>query len=86
MLNPLLSLAVTGIDNELNGLQGEGWKKVIPFDNIEDWTRLQNFLELKLSGHTNTLTEASSLIKKFKKGETQADQRYRNALDNFYTI
>ena len=41
-------------------------------------------LGLKLSGHTDTLTEASNPIDELcKRGEIQNEQQYRNALDKF---
>ena len=41
-------------------------------------------LALKLSGHTNTLTEASSLLDELnKKVEMEIDQEHRNALGTF---
>ena len=49
-------------------------------------TRLEILLGLKLSGHTNTLTEASNLIDEiYKRGEVQNEQQNRNALDKFST-
>ena len=68
-------------------LQGEEVKIIIP-SNIDDiYTRLQILLGLKLSGHTDTLTEASNLIDElYKRGEIQNKQQYRNALNKFYII
>ena len=42
-------------------------------------------LGLKLSGHTDTLTEATSNLKDdlYKTGEIQNKQQYRNALNKF---
>ena len=49
-------------------------------------TRLEILLGLKLSGHTDTLTEASNLIDEiYKRGEVQNEQQNRNALDKFST-
>ena len=45
-----------------SGLQGEGVKIVILCNTIDFYTRLEILLGLKLSGHTDTLTEASNLI------------------------
>ena len=69
-----------------NNLQGEGVKNIIP-SNINDiYTRLEILLGLKLSGHTDTLTEASNLIDElYKRGEIQNKQQYRNALSKFQT-
>ena len=66
-------------------LQGEGVKIIIPSNIIDIYTRLEVLLGLKLSGHTNTLTEASNLIDElYKRGEIQNKQQYRNALDKFF--
>ena len=44
-------------------LKGKGIEKIIIPSNIIDiHTRLEVLLELKLSGHTDTLTEASALV------------------------
>ena len=53
-------------------LQGEAVKIIIP-SNINDiYTRLEVLLGLKLSGHSDTLTEASNLIDElYKQGEIQ---------------
>ena len=41
-------------------LQGEGLKIIIPSNMIDIYTRLEVLLGIKLSGHTDTLTEASN--------------------------
>ena len=65
-------------------LQGEGVKMIIPSNIIDIYTRLETLLGLKLSGHTDTLTEASYLIDElYKRGEIQNQQQYRNALNKF---
>ena len=66
-------------------LKGRGIEKIIIPSNIIDiYTRLEILLGLKLSGHTDTLTEASNLIDEFyKRGEIQNKQQYRNALNKF---
>ena len=67
-----------------NNLQGEGVKIIIPSNIIDIYTRLEVLLGLKLSGHTDTLTEASNLIDElYKRGEIQNKQQYRNALNKF---
>ena len=68
-------------------LQGRGIEKIIiPNNIIEIYTRLEVLLGLKLSGHTDTLTEASNLIDElYRLGEIQNKQQYRNALDKFLT-
>ena len=62
-------------------LQGQGIEKFIIPSNIFDiYTRQEILLGLKLSGHTDTLTEASNLIDElYKRGEIQNKQQYRNA-------
>ena len=68
-------------------LKGQGVKIVIPNNIIDIYTRLEVLLGLKLSGHTDTLTEASNLIDElYKRGEIQNKQQYRNALNKFQTL
>ena len=50
------------IENESGDLEGEGLQIIIPSNIIDNYTRLEILLGLKLSGHTDTLTEASNLI------------------------
>ena len=73
------------ISDVSDGLQGEGIEKIIIPSNIIDiYTRLEILLGLKLSGHTDNLTEASNLIDElYRRGEIQNKQQYRNALDKF---
>ena len=68
-------------------LKGQGIEKIIIPSNIIDfYTRLEILLGLKLSGHTDTLTEASAFLDQlYKLGEIQNKQKYRNALDKFST-
>ena len=67
-----------------NDLQGDGIKFIIHSNIIDIYTRLEVLLGLKLSGHTDTLTEASNLIDElYKRGEIQNKQQYRNALNKF---
>ena len=48
---------------EPDNLKGQGLEKIIiPSSMIDIYTRLEILLGLKLSGHTDTLTEASNLI------------------------
>ena len=84
--NPTLQ-AFENIEDVSDGLQGEGVKLILP-SNINDIdTRLEILLVLKLSGHTDTLTEASNLIdESYKVGEIQNKQQYRNALHKFSTL
>ena len=75
------------IKDSSDKLEGEGIKIIIPSNIINIFTRLEILLELNLSGHTDTLTEASNLIiELYKRGEIQNKQRYRNALIIFFTL
>ena len=69
-------------------LKGRGIEKIIiPSNIINIYTRLEVLLGLKISGHTDTLTEASNLIGElYKRGEIQNKQQYRNALNKFFKI
>ena len=73
---------------EPDNLKGQGIEKIIIPSNIfEIFTRLEVSLGLKLSGHTDTLTEASNLIDElYKRGEIQNKQQYRNAPNKFSAI
>ena len=73
---------------ESDNLEGEGVQKIIiPSNKIDIYTRLEVLLGLKLSGHSDTFTEASNLIDELhKQGEIQNNQQYRNALNKFQTI
>ena len=74
------------IEDRKDILQGEGVKIIIPSNIIDIYTRLEVLLGLKLSGHTDTLTEASNLIDElYKRGEILNKQQYRNALNKFST-
>ena len=68
-------------------LVGQGIEKnIIPSNIIHIYTRLEVLLGLKLSGHTDTLTDASNLIDElYKRGEIQNKQQYRNALNKYST-
>ena len=68
-----------------NDLEGQRIPKIfIPSKIIDINTRLEILLGLKLSGHTDTLTEASNLIDELcKRSEIQNKNQYRNALDKF---
>ena len=69
-------------------LRGRGIEKIIIPSNISDiYTRLEVLLGLKLSGHCDTLTEASNLIDElYKLGEIQNKQQYRNAPNKLQTL
>ena len=74
--NPILP----AIENVFDDLHGEGVKFIIPSNVIDIYTRLEILLGLKLSGHTDTLTEASNLIDElYKRGEIQNEQKFQNA-------
>ena len=74
------------ITDDSDDLQEEGIKTIIPSNKIDIYTRLEILLGLKLSGHTDTLTEASNLTDElYKRGEIQNEQQYGNALDKFST-
>ena len=67
-------------------LEGQGVTIIIPSNIIDIYTRFEILLGLKLSGHSDTLTEASALIHElYKLGEIQNKQQYRNALDKLST-
>ena len=69
-----------------HNLKGEGVKIIIPSNIIDIYTRLEALLGLKLSGHTNTLTEASALIDElYKRDDIQNKQQYQNALNKVST-
>ena len=72
---------------EPTDLKGQGVKTIIPSNIIDIYTRLEVLLGLKLSGHTDTLSEASNLIDElYKRGEIQNKQQYRYAINKFSTI
>ena len=66
-------------------LEGRSFEKIIIPSNIIDiYTRLEILLGLKLTGHTDTLTEASALLDElYRLGEIEKKYQYRNALDKF---
>ena len=67
-------------------LEGRGVKTIISSNIIDIYTRFEVLLGLKLSGHSDTLREASNLIDElYKRGEIQNKQQYRNALEIFQT-
>ena len=70
-----------------DNLKWEGVKIIIPSNIIDIYTRLEVLLGLILSGHTDTLIEASNLIDEiYKRGEIQNKQQYRNAPNKFQTL
>ena len=82
------------LDNEVSRilnlntkLKGRGVEKIfIPSNIIDIYTRIEVLLGLKISGHNDTLTEASNLIDDlYKRGEIQKKQQYGNAPNKFLT-
>ena len=74
------------ITDDSEDLQREGVKLIIPSNINDNYTRLEIILGLKISSHTDTLTEASNIIDElYKRGEIQNKQQYRNAPNNFQT-
>ena len=73
------------MDTKLDG--GGIEKLIIPSNIIDIYTRLEVLLGLKLSGHTDNLTDASNLIDElYKRGEIQNKQQDQNAPIKFSTI
>ena len=84
LVDEIQNKTIDEIDSS-NDLQGEGVKIIIPSNIIDIYTRLEILLGLKLSGHSDTLTEASNSIDElYKLGEIQKQQN-RNALNNLST-
>ena len=83
-----LDTDVSRILNLDTKLKGRGVEKfIIPSNLFDINTRLEVLLGLKLSGHTDTLTEASNLIDElYIQGEIQNKQQYRNAINKFSSI
>ena len=69
---------------ESNGLHGSGLELIITSKPVDALTKLELLQGIKLSDHSNTLTEASNLRDEiYKRGETQNEKQYQNALDKF---
>ena len=67
-------------------MEGQGVKIIIPSKINDIYIMLTILLGLKLSGHNDTVTEASNLIAElYNRGETQNKQQYRNAPSKFST-
>ena len=68
-------------------LEGQGIEKnIIPSNTIDIFFTLEILLGLNISGHTDTLTEASNLIDELhKRCEIQNKQQNRNAPNKFST-
>ena len=70
-----------------HNLKVQGVKVIKPPYIIVIYTSLEILLGIKLSGHTDTLREASNLLDELhKRGEIQNEQQYRNALNKFSTL
>ena len=67
------------VDKILNSpylFQVQGMKIIVPSVIIGFWTKLEVLLGLKLSGHTNSLTETSNLRDQlYKRGKIQTGQQ-----------
>ena len=73
-------------ENEIDTLQRERLKIIIPSIIIDIYTGLENLLGISLSGHSDTLKEASNLIEElYGREEGEKKQHYRNALAKFNT-
>ena len=82
--NPPLPIIESVEDS--NDLHREGVKFIILSNIIDIYTSLEVLLGLKLPSHTATLTEANKLLDElYKRGDTQNEQQYRNALGKFQT-
>ena len=77
--------SIDEITDDSDDLKG-GVKLIIPSNITDIYIGLEILLGLKLSGHSDSLTEASNLIHElYKKGRIQTEQQYRNAPDTFST-
>ena len=75
------------ITADSDDFQGEGVKIIIPSNIIDIYTRLEVLPGLKISGHSDNLTEASNIIDELNKlGEIQNKQQNGNSLDNFSSL
>ena len=64
----------------------EGMKSIFSSIIIDIYSKLEVLLGIKLSGPTNTITEATYLIDElYNKGEIQNEQQYRIAFHKFCT-
>ena len=72
------------MDTTFNGRGIE--KNIIPSNIIDIYTRFEILLGLKLSGHTDALTEASNSVDEiYKRGEIPIELQYRNAPNKIST-
>ena len=85
LVDEILKKTSDEITDDSNDLQ-EGLKIIFPSNIIDLYSRLEILLGLKLSGHTDILTQTSNLIDElYKRCEIQNERQYRNALDKFKT-
>ena len=74
------------ITDDTDDLQREGVEINMTSNIFDIYTRLEILLGLNISGHTDTLTEASNLINEiYKRGEIQNKQQNRNPPNKFST-
>ena len=86
-LPQIVAKSKAAIQNESDGLYGERMKIIIPSNIINILTKLEVLLGFKLSGQTNTLTEANILMEElYKRGQIQNEQNFPNALDKIHTL
>ena len=71
---------------ESDDLEGQGIEKlIIPYNISDIYIRLEILLALKISGRTNTTTEASNLIDELnKRGEIQNEQQSKSSWEVSY--
>ena len=87
LVNDIQNKTFDEITDDSDDLQGEGIKNFIPSNILEIYTKLEILLELRLSGHTDTITEASNLMDElYNRGEVQNQQQHRNAPNKFSTL
>ena len=60
LVDEIQNRTLNEITEDSDDLQGEGVKVIILFNIIDIYTRLEVLLGIKLSGHSDTLTEASN--------------------------
>ena len=76
------SLAACETEGELNVLEGERLKIIIPSSIFDNWSRSELLLGVNINEHTDTLTKASNLNEDFyRKGEIHNKQQYQNDLE-----
>ena len=77
LLNLPSALRADKNEEESDNLQNGGMKKIRPSKITDIYTRLETKLGLKLSGHTDILTETSNrMVIYYKRGEIQTITGY----------